>query len=92
MISPAQVNAPVELLIVHPVAADPPANSTSPVEVAPIWTFPEPLPLIAKAILVSEPLPSAAIATPFPVALARKLKPLIAELTEVTEKIDLAAC
>ncbi len=40
VILPEQVRLPFELVTVHPVAADPPASSTFPVEVFPIWTRP----------------------------------------------------
>ena len=74
-IPPEQVRAPVEFVMVHPVAAEPPASRTSPVEVPPIEILPELLALIERLSLAPEemtvrdsPPPAAAPAIDSPVA------------------------
>ena len=66
VIAPAQAKAPVELVRVQPVEAEPPPKTKLPVEVLPMLMTPAPLASRLSATSVSSPVE--AIVNPLPVA------------------------
>ena len=77
---PAQAKAPVELVMVQPVEADPPPMRISPVAVLLRLRAPVPLASIDKATAESPPV--AARVTPLPAAALARVSSLTAEATE----------